>query len=270
VSNTELEAEQAYIDHAYACLDDSRSMARKLSETLEVGAGGTNQARFEREAFTDNIVDRLQQLDIGDSSLVFGRIDHEGEHNDSLYIGRVGVWDRQQDPVVVDWRAPAAEPFYRATGSDSLGINRRRHFALRKRTLLGIDDEFFGDLSRLDQQAQSSSGIQGEGALIAALETAQTKVCWSLAQTDCSLPTSSRCFPLSARRACASPCCPIWYRLACAPMVSTMKMWPSSRATLPWSRLFAGQCGNVSVPCAAIFGWDSGCSIFICRSTKAR
>jgi DNA helicase IV len=174
VSHPDFEAEQAYIDNAYACLDDARALARKLSQTVEVGAGGTNQARFEREAFTENVVDRLAQLDIGDASLIFGRIDHEGEHNDSLYIGRVGVWNRTQDPVVVDWRAPASEPFYRATGADPLGIHRRRHFALRNRTLLGIDDEFFGDLSRLDEQAASGPGIQGQGALIAALETARS------------------------------------------------------------------------------------------------
>lgn len=148
-------------------------MARQLSLNLEVGAGGTNQARFEREAFTENIVDRLNQLNIGDASLVFGRIDHDDEHGDSLYIGRVGVWDRSQDPVVVDWRARAAEPFYRATGRDPLGLVRRRHFATRSRQLLDIDDELFGDLDRLDEQAASGK-IQGHGALITALETART------------------------------------------------------------------------------------------------
>ncbi len=171
---SELEEEQQYLDHAHACLDDARELARTLSSNLEVGAGGTNQARFEREAFTENIVDRLQQLDIGDASLVFGRIDYDDtEYGDSLYIGRVGVWDRAQDPVVVDWRAPASEPFYRATGVDPLGLERRRHFATRGRTLLGIDDELFGDLSGLDAQAAAGK-IQGHGALITALETART------------------------------------------------------------------------------------------------
>ena len=139
-----------------------------------MGAGGTNQARFEREVFTENVVDRLTQLDIGDASLVFGRIDHAADgFGDSLYIGRIGVWDRSQEPIVVDWRAPAAEPFYRATGADSLGLERRRHFATRGRKLLGVEDEFFGDLDRLDQQAQTG-GVQGHGALINALETARS------------------------------------------------------------------------------------------------
>ncbi len=174
----DLEAEQAYLDHAQRCLEEARALALRLSDNLEVGAGGTNQARFEREAFTDNIVERLSQLDIGDASLVFGRIDHDPAvddvHDEPLYIGRIGVWDRQQDAVVVDWRAPAAEPFYRATGVDPLGLERRRHFATRSRTLLDIDDEFFGDLSRLDEQAQRTGTVQGHGALITALETART------------------------------------------------------------------------------------------------
>lgn len=173
VIHPDLEAEQHYLDHAHDCLEEARELARKLSSTLEVGAGGTNQARFEREAFTENIVDRLNQLNIGDASLVFGRIDHAGEYDDSLYIGRVGVWDRDQDAVVVDWRARAAEPFYRATGSDPMGLERRRHFATRGRQLLDMDDEFFGDLDRLDEQA-AAGNIQGHGALITALETART------------------------------------------------------------------------------------------------
>lgn len=173
-SNDEFAAEQAHLEHAHACLEGARQLAKQLSGNLEVNSGGTNQARFEREVFTSNIVERLTQLDIGDRSLIFGRIDHEGEYDDSLYIGRVGVWDRNQDPVVVDWRAPASEPFYRATGSDSFGLSRRRHFATRQQVLLGIDDEFFGDLARLDDEQSATGSIQGHGALIAALESSRS------------------------------------------------------------------------------------------------
>ena len=53
--------------------------------------------------------------------------------------------DEEQEPVIVDWRAPVAEPFYRATGRNPMGLARRRHFATRGRQLLGIEDELFGD-----------------------------------------------------------------------------------------------------------------------------
>ena len=70
---------------------------------VESGKGGTHQARFERDVISDQVNKRLSQLDIGDASLVFGRID-QGESNQSetFYIGRIAVWDEQQDPITVD------------------------------------------------------------------------------------------------------------------------------------------------------------------------
>ena len=169
----ELAAEQAYVDRAYVCLDAARERALALTTMVEVGRGGTNQARFEREAIQESVAARLGQLDMGDASLVFGRIDQEADAgNGSYYIGRVGVWGVDQEPVVVDWRAPVAEAFYRATGPMPLGLQRRRHFVSRGRSLLGMEDELFGDLDRF--QDDDGSRLKGEGALIAALETART------------------------------------------------------------------------------------------------
>ena len=97
---------------------------------VEVGRGGTEQARFEREVIVDTVVNRLSQLQLGDASLCFGRIDLEpAESGERYYIGRLAVSDATQEPVVVDWRAPVAEPFYRATGRDPMDLARRRHFA---------------------------------------------------------------------------------------------------------------------------------------------
>jgi len=171
----DLDAEQAYIDRAYTCLDDARTSANRLKGMVEVGAGGTEQARFEREVIYDTVSNRLSQLHLGDASLLFGRIDREpaeiGAAGEAFYIGRLAVADRAQEPVVVDWRAPVAEPFYRATGRQTMGLARRRHFATRGRQLLGIEDELFGEHA-LD--LGEGSGLQGQGALIAALETART------------------------------------------------------------------------------------------------
>ena len=75
----ELKAEQAHVDHAHACLDAARERALHLTRMVEVGQGGTNQARFEREAIIDSVAARLDHLDLGDASLVFGRIDQEAE-----------------------------------------------------------------------------------------------------------------------------------------------------------------------------------------------
>ena len=173
----ELVSEQEYLDHAFSCLEDARERALQLTDMVQVGRGGTNQARFEREAIWDAVATRLAQLEMGDAALVFGRIDQEDGGGDGVeephgryYIGRVGVWDDDQEPVVVDWRAPIAEAFYRATGRMPMGLERRRHFVSRGRELLAIEDELFGDVERF----RENGGLRGEGALIAALETART------------------------------------------------------------------------------------------------
>jgi len=169
----ELDTEQAYIDYAHACLVTLRERAARLTAGFQPTRGGTNQARFERESVVEGVVIRLNQLDVGDRSLIFGRIDTDGI-DERFYIGRLGVWNEDQDPVVVDWRAPAAEPFYRATGRSPMGLRLRRHFATRGRTLLGIDDEVFG--GRPDgAEARLDAGTgRGQGALIAALEAGRT------------------------------------------------------------------------------------------------
>jgi len=169
----EMDAEQAYVDHAYACLESARDRALELTAMVEVGQGGTNQARFEREAIWDSVATRLGRLDMGDAALIFGRIDQEAEAGGGrFYIGRVGVWDVDQDPVVVDWRAPVAEAFYRATGPVPMGLERRRYLVSRGRVVVGIEDELFGDPERF--RDGDGNRLKGEGALIAALETART------------------------------------------------------------------------------------------------
>ena len=135
------------------------------TSVFRTGRGGTTQARFEREAMLEAALARLTRLDIGDRSLVFGRIDPAAT-GERFYVGRVGLWDPDHDPIVVDWRAPVAEPFYRATGREPLGLERRRHFASRGSTLLGIEDEFFGDKAAigLDIADRDFDGRSGDGA----------------------------------------------------------------------------------------------------------
>jgi DNA helicase IV len=115
-SHPDLSSEQAYIDHAYESLEKARHRATRLRTMVEVGKGGTEQARWEREMIEESIAQRLAHLHLGDASLVFGRIDRTAaDGGDTFYIGRLAVADVDQEPLVVDWRAPVAEPFYAGT-----------------------------------------------------------------------------------------------------------------------------------------------------------
>jgi DNA helicase IV len=185
-THPDLAAEQAHIDHAYDCLERSRTDAWKLRRLSEAGLGGTFQARYERDVFDEALVQRLTQLDLGDAALVFGRIDRDSEDDgrvESFHIGRLAISDENREPVVVDWRAPVAEPFYRATGRDPMGLVRRRHFAVAGRMLEGIEDELFGsghlgvggDEGLGDGAAPGDGrGLRGYSTLMSALERGRT------------------------------------------------------------------------------------------------
>ncbi len=168
----ELASEQGYVDEAYERLDAMREAARRVARGYsEVGRGGTHQARLERDVAEDLTRRRLAALDIGDLPLCFGRLDLRDDR--THYIGRVSVTDEGSEPVIVDWRAPVAEPFYRATAIEPMDVVRRRHFLTRPgdgRVLVGLDDEVF------DRDAADAAhlAVVGEGALLAALERTRT------------------------------------------------------------------------------------------------
>ncbi|HEX4490925.1 MAG TPA: UvrD-helicase domain-containing protein [Acidimicrobiia bacterium] len=170
VWDPEINSEQAYLDAAYARLESMRGAARQVQDAYsDVRAGGTHQARLERDIAHNITQRRLADLEIGETPLAFGRLDLES--GDPYYIGRLAVEDADHSPLVIDWRAPVAEPFYRATAVAPMGVVRRRHFITRHgREIIALDDEVF------DRDASESAGLQvsGEGALLGALERDRT------------------------------------------------------------------------------------------------
>jgi DNA helicase IV len=186
----EISEEQEFLDRALDALDHMRSEARSLRDSAAVahmrGAGDL----VERDVVMGTALQRLDQLAIGDQSLFFGRIDYLDKDDgpgDTYHVGRLAVSDGDLNPLVVDWRAPVAEAFYRATGVESLGLARRRHVAIRGREVLGVEDEYFADdegelqlPEGLERDAtdegllEGGMALGGPGALLAALGRART------------------------------------------------------------------------------------------------
>jgi DNA helicase IV len=161
----QLAAEQQALDRFYARLDELRQDASAaLTEWQRLGASGTPQARSERDALAAHYATRLRTLTAAEFGLCFGRIDLvTGEQH---HVGRVGLTDADHNTLLVDWRAPAALPFYQATPAAPLGLVRRRHLRLAGRTVVGLDDDL------LDVHALTSADhetLSGEAALLAAL-----------------------------------------------------------------------------------------------------
>ena len=200
----DLEDEQEFLNRAYDGLEFMRGEARQMLQgVLDLGRGGTFQSRTERDIVVRTSLARLEHLDIGDQALYFGRIDRLPEPGvesisgnpllgESFHIGRLAVSGQDHEPMVVDWRAPVAEPFYRATGLDPQGLARRRHLAVRGRAVLGLEDEYFVDPEgRAGASAPAGAGgaqisgggerlladglvLGGPGALLSALGQART------------------------------------------------------------------------------------------------
>ncbi|WP_146841875.1 HelD family protein [Cellulomonas composti] len=170
--DSELAAEQAAVDVAYGRLDELRASTRaRLAEVRRSRSGGTPQNRSERDAFATLYEDRAARLEQVEERLVFGRLDLDDDGR--RYIGRIGLTDDGQTPLLTDWRAPAAQAFYRATAAHPDGVRRRRHIVLRGRAVTGLEDEVL-DLDLLEGDPDELSGLSGEGALLAGLRAGRT------------------------------------------------------------------------------------------------
>ncbi|NKY08535.1 AAA family ATPase, partial [Cellulomonas hominis] len=170
----QLAAEQQVVDGLYARLDELRAQTReRLAEVRRVGPSGSPQNRSERDAFATLYEDRLARLEAVEDRLAFGRLDlAEGGRR---YIGRIGLNDDEHASMLTDWRAPAAQSFYRATSARPDGVVQRRHLVTRGRRVTGLEDEVLDlDVLADAEAAEALGALSGEGALLAALAARRT------------------------------------------------------------------------------------------------
>jgi hypothetical protein len=161
-------AEQAHLDIVVRRVEQLRAQAQeRLSEVRGERLGSTFAAQFERDVLTHHQAGRVARYTVGDrEALLFGRLDLDDAS--SLPIGRLSVMD-EDGPILVDWRAPASAPFYRATAARPEGVARRRTILVEGPRVLDVMDEL------VDSDAASRLGLEattGQGALLAALERA--------------------------------------------------------------------------------------------------
>ncbi len=157
--------EQAHLDELYLRLDELLSVTEQRRNAVRRGpVAGTPGSRGERDALLTAYEGRLAQLRAVEERLCFGRLDLRAGAR--RYVGRMGLSDEHQTPVLIDWRAPAAEPFYQATAAKPGEVVRRRHLTTKARQVTAIEDELL-DLDGLPPA--DSATLAGEGALMAAL-----------------------------------------------------------------------------------------------------
>ncbi|MFF4965367.1 HelD family protein [Streptomyces sp. NPDC001037] len=172
--------EQEFIDGLYARVDVLRGEAEtSVADALAQG-DKPMQARLERDILVAERSGLLAALNAVDGSLCFGRIDLTS--GVSHHIGRIGLRedDAERTPVLIDWRADVARPFYLATGHTPMGLRRRRHLTTEGRTVTSLHDEILdlGDATRTGHEDPS-----GDAVLLAALNSARTGRMSDIVQT---------------------------------------------------------------------------------------
>ncbi|MEE1752242.1 HelD family protein [Streptomyces sp. SP18CS02] len=202
VRDREIGVEQDHLDQVYRRLEEKIHEAEFLmSDAAKRGQVGTPGALAERDAQVFRAGIHLNRLNNEYEDFLFGRIDllqgkdgkkgpdgaytsvepaddavrpdNTAEIGETLHIGRIGVLDSDYAPLVIDWRAPAAAPFYRSTPVDPGRVVRRRVIRSRGRKVLGVED----DLMRPELTATLGGAelpVIGDGALMAALGQARS------------------------------------------------------------------------------------------------
>ncbi|MFB9683988.1 RNA polymerase recycling motor ATPase HelR [Amycolatopsis plumensis] len=175
----ELREERAYVAALYERLDRERAAAQAR---YHGALGQTEVSPGERE---DDVRCRSREaarLDVADNGLCFGRLD--ALSGETSYIGRIGLFDAENDyePFLLDWRAPAARPFYVATAARPENMRRRRQFHTMGRRVLDFTDEVLGrpgDAERGDAALLAAvSAPRGEGMrdLVATIQAEQDEI----------------------------------------------------------------------------------------------
>ncbi|MGW4193730.1 HelD family protein [Streptomyces sp. NPDC005004] len=144
-----LARERAHLAASRTALRAMREDAQALN-IKDVTANWVNAAVLARQ-----IEERIKALaDLSDTPLFFGRLDYlhapgvdraEGAEGEQFYIGRRHVHDADGDPMVIDWRAPVSQPFYRASKKDPMDIALRRRFGYTGGELTAYEDEHLSD-----------------------------------------------------------------------------------------------------------------------------
>ncbi|MFI8882815.1 HelD family protein [Streptomyces sp. NPDC053813] len=198
----EIGVEQEHLDRVYHRLEEKIHEAEFLmNDAVKRGQVGTPGALAERDAQVFRAGIHLNRLNSEFEDFLFGRIDlllgKDGERGpdgaytsveaaddavrddnsadiaETLHIGRIGVLDSDYAPLVIDWRAPAAAPFYRSTPKEPGRVVRRRVIRSKGRKVLGVED----DLMRPELTAYLDGDklpVIGDGALMAALGQARS------------------------------------------------------------------------------------------------
>ncbi|MFF3338574.1 HelD family protein [Streptomyces flavidovirens] len=180
MSTEEFQKEQEFITGLYARLDELRDHAEAAVQTALTQVGAGHQEKLERDVLVAEQSGLLAAFNAGENGLCFGRLDFQDGRQ--YHMGRIGIRQNDADrtPLVVDWRADVARPFYLATGYSPMGLRRRRHITTEGRNVTALHDEI---LDLTDTTRTGHEGSAADTVLLAALDAARSGRMHDIVQT---------------------------------------------------------------------------------------
>ncbi|GHG53499.1 DNA helicase [Streptomyces griseocarneus] len=172
--------EQEFIDLLHERLTELRASAEAEVRAALAPSGTTHQARLERDVLVAEQSGLLAAFNAGERGLCFGRLAFRDGRDH--HIGRIGIRrdDADRTPLVIDWRAEVARPFYLATGHTPMGLRRRRHITTENHRVTALHDEI---LDLTDAERTGHEGADADAVLFAALDSARTGRMHDIVQT---------------------------------------------------------------------------------------
>ena len=167
--------EQDFVDAAYERLDALRVSYRDRQGRVHSTHGvGNAQAWTEREALSAHLGEMAARLEGVEERLVFGRLDMVDAS--TRHVGRLSLSREDGTPLLVDWRAPAARPFYQATSAEPDGVVRRRHISTRNRRVTALEDELLdaSGAEGLELLSEARDGRMGD--IVATIQSEQDRI----------------------------------------------------------------------------------------------
>ena len=169
-------ADEEHFAAISACLAERISSLSARLDARRRDPAGVGAQTIERDADIRRLVAELATLRRFGLDLCIGHYatatrDESGAGAERVYVGRIGLIDEAGDPLLVDWRTPAAEPFFAATLADPMGVTYRRRYRWAGGRIVDFWDEL---LENDDDEVGTRASLDDQSAFISSLGGART------------------------------------------------------------------------------------------------
>ncbi|WP_377639119.1 RNA polymerase recycling motor ATPase HelR [Oryzobacter terrae] len=164
-----VEADERHFAAIAHRLDETLAEITHQLEDTRRARAGTGRAALDRDLEVHRLTARLRALSRFGLDLCLGQVVAQDDP-EPLYVGRLGLTDADGRRLLVDWRSPAAEPFFGATHANPMGLVSRRRY----RWTHGRVRDYWDEVFTTEGLTSHAGALDDQSAFIASLGTSRT------------------------------------------------------------------------------------------------